>query len=139
VRVKAWVWVGADWPDAVTVTLYVPVVAGVFVKDAPQPLRSSRLHSKSLRRLFAAQPNRMTGHAMAITMPVGVGLIVITVLSGPLPESVAGANVQPHPVGRPVQAKLSDELKPFCGATETVREPDLSCVMLRVLLDRDRV
>jgi hypothetical protein len=117
--------------------LYVPVVAGELVKDEPQPLSNSRLHSRSLRRHLTISPNSIAGKVITTTMPLGEGLIVITVLSGPLPDRVAGANVQAHPLGRPVHAKLSEELNPFCGATETVIEPELSCAMLRVLLESE--
>jgi hypothetical protein len=114
-------------------------VAGELVNDDPQPLSRSRLHSRNLRRLPTINPNNIEGKAIAMTMPLGEGLIVMTVLSGPLPDRLAGANVQAHPLGIPVHAKPSDALNPFCGATETVIEPDLPCAMLRVLLESESV
>jgi hypothetical protein len=60
----------------------------------------------------------------------------MVVLSGALPESVAGANVQPHPLGRPEQANDSEALNPFSGAIATVKVPAVAWEMLRVLLDK---
>jgi hypothetical protein len=57
------------------------------------------------------------------------------VLSGAFPESVGGAKLQPHPLGRPEQAKDNEALNPFSGATETVNVPGVPCVMVSVLLD----
>jgi hypothetical protein len=74
-----------------------------------------------------------------MTIPEAEGPTVMTVLSGPLPERVAGAKLQPHPLGRPVQAKLRDALNPFWGATETVKVPGLLCDMLSVLLESESV
>ena len=62
--------------------------------------------------------------------------MVILVLWGALPDSVEGAKLQPHPLGRPEQAKDSEALKPFSGATETVKDPGVPCAMLSVLLER---
>ena len=65
-----------------------------------------------------------------------VALMVIFVLSGALPESVEGAKLQPQALGSPEQAKDNEALNPFSGATETVKDPGVPCVMLRVLLER---
>jgi hypothetical protein len=62
--------------------------------------------------------------------------MVIFVLSGALADSVGGAKLQPQPLGSPEQAKDNKALNPFSGATETVKDPDVPCVMLRVLLER---
>jgi hypothetical protein len=61
--------------------------------------------------------------------------MVIFVLSGALPDSVEGAKLQPHPLGRPAQAKDSEALNPFSGATETIKDPGVAWVMVRVLLE----
>jgi hypothetical protein len=70
-----------------------------------------------------------------IDWPLLVALMVIVVLSGALPDSVGGAKVQLHPLGRPEQAKDREPLNPFSGATETVKDPGVPCAMVRVLLE----
>ena len=115
----------------------------------PQPVsvipQSNSNIQPSLRALLPARPSsiRGSGETSASSIPEDAGsnwlleapLIVIFVLWGAPPESVAGAKLQPHPLGKPEQAKDSEALKPFSGVTETVRDPDVPCVMLRVLLD----
>jgi len=64
-----------------------------------------------------------------------VAFTVIFVLCGALPDSVEGAKLQPHPLGRPEQAKDSEALNPFSGATETIKDPDMPRDMVRVLLE----
>jgi hypothetical protein len=65
-----------------------------------------------------------------------VVLMVICVLSGALPDSVEGAKLHPHPLGRPEHAKDNDALNPFSGAIETIKDPGVPCVIVRVLLER---
>jgi hypothetical protein len=64
-----------------------------------------------------------------------VALIVIFVLSGALPESVEGAKLQPHPLGRPAQANEREALNPFSGATATINDPVVPCAIVTVLLE----
>ena len=78
----------------------------------------------------------MSPDGEAINWLLLVALMVIFVLSGALPESVEGAKLQPHPLGSPEQAKDNEALNPFSGATETVKDPGVPCVMVRVLLER---
>jgi hypothetical protein len=65
-----------------------------------------------------------------------LALTVIFVLWGALPDNVAGAKLQAHPLGNPEQANDSEALKPFSGATETINDPVLPWVMVRALLDK---
>ena len=113
------------------------MAGGLLEVDVAQPLSRSSPHSRNLRRLPASNPKSIVGHARARAIPVADGLIVIVVLSGPLPERVAGAKAQPQPLGRPLQAKVSDALNPFCGATEIVMDPEPPCAMLSVLLESE--
>ena len=122
---------------------------GELLNVAPQPVRvitqaKSNIHS-ALRDLLPEKPkkNNGIGETSARTSPEGEGvhwpllvaLMVIVVLSGALPDSVEGAKVQPHPLGRPEQAKDNEALNPFSGATETVKVPGVPCVMVSVLLE----
>lgn len=82
------------------------------------------------------------GETTAKNIPAGFGakrllpaLIVIVVVCGELPETVAGEKLQPHPLGRPEQAKESDALKPFAGATETINDPAVPCATVSALPD----
>ena len=105
----------------------------------------SRIHS-ALRDLPLERPKRNSGigETRARNSPEGtgihrlllVGLMVILVLSGALPDSVEGAKLQPQPLGSPEQAKDNEALNPFSGATETVKDPGVPCAMFRVLLER---
>lgn len=151
VSTNACVCVGAEAPDAVTVTLYVlgwDCCGCVLEEEDPQPARvSTKTKSKSQRALsdLPASPNqnRGSGETRARTNPLGAGarraaLVVLTVsvvLSGPLPDNVAGAKLQPHPLGSPEQANDSEALNPFSGATATVNVPGVPCVIVSVPLD----
>ena len=107
--------------------------------------RTQQIHS-ALRDLLSERPKKNNGigdtsarispDGEAINWPLLVALMVNFVLSGALPESVGGAKLQPHPLGRPEQAKDNEALNPFSGATETVKDPGVPCVMVRVLLER---
>ena len=53
------------------------------------------------------------------------GVEIVSVVVTPLPAgvTVAGLNVHDAPDGKPEQAKLTGELKPFCGNTITFTLP----------------
>jgi hypothetical protein len=51
------------------------------------------------------------------------------------PDSVEGAKVHPHPLGRPEQANESEALNPFSGATATVKDPEPPWVTVRALAE----
>jgi hypothetical protein len=121
---------------------------GELLNEVPQPARAIR-QTKSdiiLRDLFPGKPkkNKGIGQTIARMNPDGepihwlllVALMVIFVLSGALPDSVEGAKLHPHPLGRPEHAKDNEVLNPFSGATETIKDPGVPCVMARVLLER---
>jgi hypothetical protein len=72
---------------------------------------------------------------VAISQLLLVALTVIFVLCGAPPDSVAGAKLQPQPLGNPEHANDSEALNPLCGATETVSDPDVPCDIARVLLE----
>jgi hypothetical protein len=133
----------------VTVTLYVLDCdcCCALLDEVPQPARASRKQN-NIHRPFGDLPanpnqNRGSGEARTKTNPEGVGinrpllvaLTVIFVLWGVPPDSVAGAKLQPQPLGRPEQANVSEAINPFCGATETVNEPDVPCDIARALLE----
>ena len=114
----------------------------------PQPVRASTKRKSNNHRAFRDLPtepnqNRGSGETRAKANPEGVGinwlllvvLKVIFVLCGAPPDSVAGAKLQPQPLGRPEQANVSEAINPFCGATETVNEPDVPCDIARALLE----
>ena len=66
-------------------------------------------------------------------------LVVLTdmvVLCGALPDTVAGAKLQPHPVGKPEQANDSAALNPFSGVTLRVKDPGVLFAIVSVPLDR---
>jgi hypothetical protein len=120
------------------------------LNEVPHPVkvithRKSNIHS-ALRDLLPEKPKknngigetsaRMSPDGEAINWPLLVALMVNFVLSGALPESVGGAKLQLHPLGRPEQAKDNEALNPFWGATETVKDPGVLCVMVSVLLER---
>ena len=141
---------GADVPDAVTVTLYVvDCPCGELLNEVPQPARAATKTNSSIHRAFLdlspKNQKKMSGigEERARSNPVEgginwlllVALIVILVLSGALPESVEGAKPQPHPLGRPEQANDSEALNPFSGATATVNDPVAPWAMASVLLE----
>jgi hypothetical protein len=120
---------------------------GEPLKEVPQPASAIR-QAKSdsiLRDLFPGNPrkNNGIGETSAKMRPEGepihwlllVALMVIFVLAGVLPDNVEGAKLQPHPLGRPEQAKDNEALNPFSGATETINDPGALCVMVRVPLE----
>jgi hypothetical protein len=117
----------------------------------PQPVRVSIERKSSIRRALRDLPvnpnqNNGSGETRASINSVGapinrlllVALTVIFVLCGVPPDSVAGAKLQPQPLGMPEQANVSEALNPFCGATETVNEPDVLGDIVRVLLESVR-
>ncbi len=119
-------------------------------KEVPHPLkaitdRKGNIHS-ILRDLLPEKPSKNNGigetsasmspDGGAANWPLLVALMVSFVLSGALPESVGGAKLHAHPLGSPEQAKDNEALNPFSGATETVKDPGVACVMVRVLLER---
>ena len=147
VRTKAWLCVGADVPDAVTVTLYV-LGADCVLFDVEQPASVSTKTPSNIHRALRNLPdspskNSGNGETMARTNSEGPGirrllllwLTVMVVLWDLFPDSVEGAKLHPHPLGRPVQANDSEALKPFSGATETVKDPDPPWVTVRVPAD----
>jgi hypothetical protein len=152
VRTNICEWVGADAPDAVTVTLYVvdcPAceLVDVDVVDDPQPARLSKQKETKIHRARRdPNHNNGSGDTNARSNPEGAGinrllltpLTVTFVLCAALPDSVEGAKLQPHPLGRPEQANESEALNPFSGATETIRDPDVPCAKLSVLLESVR-
>jgi hypothetical protein len=121
------------------------------LNEVPQPARAanrkinSKIHS-ALRDLPLEKPRknsgigetsaRMSPDGATINCPLLVALMVNFVLSGALPESVDGAKLQPHPLGSPEQAKDNEALNPFSGATETVKDPGVPCVIVRAPLER---
>jgi hypothetical protein len=122
----------------------------VPLNEVPQPVRAithrkSNIHS-ALRDRLPEKPRNNNGigdtsasmspDGEAINRPLVVVLMVNFVLSGAPPESVGGAKLQAHPLGSPEQAKDNEALNPFSGATETVKDPGVPCVMLRALLER---
>lgn len=105
--------------------------------------RNDNIH-RALRDLPARpNQNRGSGETRARINPEGVtinplllvALTVIFVLWGAAPDSVAGAKLQPQPFGNPEHANDSEALNPFCGATETVNNPDVPCDIASVLLE----
>ena len=119
------------------------------LNEAPQPAKASTRRKSSThcvqRSLPPESPRKHNGagNTRAHTSPAGACIswlllaapMVIFVLSGALPESVGGAKLHADPLGRPVQAKDNEALNPFSGATETIRDPDVPCVMVSVLPD----
>lgn len=120
-----------------------------MLPEVPQPA-NARTNTKSNTQRAAfrdlpPKPNQKSGsgETRATTNPAGAGihrallvvLTVIVVLCGALPERVAGAKLQPHPLGKPEQANESAALNPFSGATFTVKDPGVLCAMVRVPLD----
>lgn len=138
-------------PDvAVTVTLEVVAVGagadGVDVVDdampPPQPERSPRptyanatsIQGCQLRRFL--HPKRQNATARAENgksgrrpgfNPADCALAVIVswvVAAAPEGVTVAGAKEHVTPVGSPEHAKLTGELNPFCGVTDSVTVPE---------------
>jgi hypothetical protein len=146
--------VGADAPDAVTVTLYVlgwVCCCWEPLNDVPHPVRASTKAKSSNhlpRRDLPANPNqkRGSGETKARSNPEGatvnrllpVALTVIVVLCAALPESVEGEKLQPQPLGKPEQANEREALNPFSGATETFKDPDVPWDIARVALESVR-
>jgi hypothetical protein len=121
---------------------------GELLNEAPQPVRAitqaKKDNQSALRDLLQEKPQKSNGigEASARSNPGEVrnsllldALMAIFVLSGALPDSVGGAKVQPQPLGRPEQAKDNEALNPVSGATETVKDPGVPCVMVRALLE----
>jgi hypothetical protein len=126
----------------------VDCCCGEPLNEVPQPARAIRQKSnihRVLRDRFPENPKKKNGigetsarinpDGEAITRLLLVALMVIVVFSGVLPDSVGGAKLQPHPLGSPEQAKDNEALNPFSGATETVKDPGVPCVMVRALLE----
>jgi hypothetical protein len=119
-----------------------------LLNEVPQPATAitqtkSNIH-RALRDLLPENPKKSNGigETSAITSPgearnplLVEPLIVIFVLCGALPDKVEGANVHPHPLGRPEQAKDNEALNPFSGATETVKEPGVPCATVSAPLE----
>jgi hypothetical protein len=117
--------------------------------EVPQPAKA-RVKTKSnmqraLRDLLPRpSQNSGRGETRASTNPAGAGIhrallivfTVIVVLCGALPDRVAGAKLQPHPLGKPEQANDSAALNPFSGATLTVKDPGVLCVTVSAPLDK---
>jgi hypothetical protein len=117
--------------------------------EVPQPARARAKVKSNIRRVLRdllPTPNKKSGSGptMARANPAGPGihpallvvLTVIVVLCGVLPDRVAGAKVQPHPLGKPEQANDNAALNPFSGATFTVMDPGVTDVTVRVPLDK---
>jgi hypothetical protein len=120
----------------------------VLVEDVPQPAIASTKRNGNIHRALRDLParpnqNRGSGATRARVSPevvpinplLVVVLTVIFVLSGAPPDSVAGAKLQPQPFGSPEHANDREPSNPFCGATETVNDPDAPCDIARVLLE----
>jgi hypothetical protein len=115
-------------------------------EDVPQPVMASEKKKSKVLRDLPRSPNQIrgSGETRARTNPEGAAIhqlllvapTVIFVLCPALPDSVAGAKLQPQPLGNPEHANDSEALNPFCGATETISEPDEPCDNARVLLER---
>jgi hypothetical protein len=122
VRTKVWLCVGADVPDAVTVTLYVLGLPGCELFEVEQPASvSTKTTPSNIHRALRDLPgnpnkNSENGETRARTNPEGPGirrlllvaLTVILVLWDLFPDSVEGAKLHPHPLGRPEQANDSE-------------------------------
>ena len=104
--------------------------------EVPQPAKArTKTKSNAQRTLRDLSPrpsqNSGKGETRASINPAGAGirrvllvvLTVMVVLCGVLPDRVAGAKLQPHPLGKPEQANDSAALNPFSGATLTVKDP----------------
>jgi hypothetical protein len=131
------------------VTLYVLGACCELFDDVEQPASVSTKTQNNSHRALRDLPNnpsknRGNGETMASINPEDPGirrlllvwLTVIVVLWDLFPDSVEGAKLHPQPLGRPVQANDSEALNPFCGATETVKDPDAPWVTVRVLAER---
>jgi hypothetical protein len=128
------------------VTLYV--VACEFLNDVPQPVSASTKTKSSIHlalRDLPPSPNQNSGSGetratsnpeeAGVNLPLLVGLTVIFVLCGELPDRVEGAKLQPQPLGSPVQANEREARNPFSGLTETIKDPGAAGDMLRLLLE----
>jgi hypothetical protein len=148
VRTKVWLCVGADVPEAVTVTLYVLGAGCELFDDVEQPASVSAKTPSNIHRALRDLPdspsrNSGNGETRARSNPEGPGirrlllvwLTVIIVLWDLFPERVEGAKLHPHPLGRPEQANDSEALNPFSGATETVNDPEAPWVTVRALAE----
>lgn len=116
--------------------------------EVPQPAKArAKKKSNTHRALRDLSPrpnqNSGSGDTRASANPVGAGihllllvvLTVMVVLCGALPDRVAGAKLQPHPLGKPEQANDSAALNPFSGATFTVKDPGVLCATVSMPLD----
>jgi hypothetical protein len=141
--------VGADVPEAVTVTLYVLDCCPCEpFDDVAQPVSVSRKTASSIQRTLRRWGKKSSeiGETRARNIPDGidspwplvVAPSVIFVLWGALPDNVEGAKLQLQPLGKPEQAKEREALNPFSGATETVNDPDAPCAIAREALDKVR-
>ena len=117
--------------------------------EVPHPASVSANTKRNTQRALRELPprpnqNSGSGEARASTNPVGAGthmlllvvLTVMVVLCGALPDTVAGAKLQPHPVGKPEQANDSAALNPFSGVTFRVKDPGVLFAIVSVPLDR---
>ena len=117
--------------------------------EVPQPARARANVKSNIQRVLRdllPTPNQRSGNGVtrARANPAGPGihpvllvvLTVIVVLCGALPDSVAGAKVQLHPLGKPEQANDRAALNPFSGATFSVKDPGVLGATLRVPLDK---
>ncbi len=75
---------------------------------------------------------------VTVAGPVEAALLAVNVR---VLEAVAlvGLNEAVTPLGRPEAARLTLPLKPFCGVTVMVLDPEVPCMMLRLVGDEERV
>jgi len=74
---------------------------------------------------------------VTVAGPVEAALLAVNVR---VVEAVAlvGLNEAVTPLGRPEAARLTLPLKPFCGVTVMVLDPEVPCMMLRLVGDAER-
>jgi hypothetical protein len=141
----------------VSVTVYFagwePPEPPLLGDPPPQPTRNRVNAAKTTNRVFHRLPppkrrkKKASGEANASIRPVDlvanallvVGPTVSVVVSVALPDSVAGANVQPHPLGKPEQANATEAANPFSGVTVTVKVPGAVWVAATVPVDSVRL
>ncbi len=88
------------------------------------PIQRRRFHTSSRAAKLSAPAGthgREPGRAAAEAL--GAIVSVVVAFAPPLGVTVAGLKVQVTPAGSPEQAKLTVELKPFCGATVSAITP----------------
>ena len=75
---------------------------------------------------------------VTVAGPVEAALLAVNVR---VLEAVAlvGLNEAVTPLGRPEAARLTPPLKPFWGVTVMVLDPEVPCMMLRLVGDEERV